>query len=637
MRSYSLAAVAGATALVALSLVDVAAASCPNACSGHGTCGEFDSCSCYANWQGADCSQRLCPHHHSWITTSKGDLNYDGDTNDATVYDTTTKFGDSGVSYVATQAHSGGDWEGWPSTFNLLSTDEGHFYMECANRGTCDRKSGLCKCFEGYTGNACQRTTCPENCNGRGVCKSVEDQKGAYAYTLWDATMSRSCVCDKGYTGPSCADRQCAVGDDPLTSDQQYETQWIEISAPRLASNDYSFSGTVRLTYTDHNGETYETDEITVAPYEGSTTSTTTAFAAALNNLPNNVLSDVTVSEGWCQQALPGTYLITTNVFNVDTLATYDPTGDVLRCDWVTSGDALTKFLPQALAGAIWDRDDAAITTFTDAVDTVCYKLTNFYCNRYKVTFAATPGDLTALTVDTASVVVNSLTAAQGATGIASSVTDQLQIALDNVAGVQVSFTALAQTASMSTTYVAGTIVAATKVIQLNTGEGAKYEEDERIVVTCNGVAWGTFTVASVVTDAVTVTETIKDCAASVAVTLASYVINTNTKLDGILSVGDRIMVDNFASVPPTIESFKWDTITATGRLILSGAYAGDDANDDETASTKGTHKVYAYGTGTTENSECSDRGVCNSETGVCKCFKGYSGRACSTQNALSS
>ena len=33
--------------------------------------------------------------------------------------------------------------------------------------------------------------------------------------------------------------------------------------------------------------------------------------------------------------------------------------------------------------------------------------------------------------------------------------------------------------------------------------------------------------------------------------------------------------------------------------------------------------------------SQCSNRGLCDSELGFCKCFSGYSGVDCSLQNAL--
>jgi hypothetical protein len=39
-------------------------------------------CTCYANWQGNDCSRRLCPFGVAFTTTPRGDLNLDGDRND---------------------------------------------------------------------------------------------------------------------------------------------------------------------------------------------------------------------------------------------------------------------------------------------------------------------------------------------------------------------------------------------------------------------------------------------------------------------------------------------------------------------------------------------------------------------------
>ena len=70
-----------ALATVAASL-GLAAAECPNACSGHGSGSAFDMCTCHSNWQGADCSLATCQYGYAHATTPQGDKNMDGDRND---------------------------------------------------------------------------------------------------------------------------------------------------------------------------------------------------------------------------------------------------------------------------------------------------------------------------------------------------------------------------------------------------------------------------------------------------------------------------------------------------------------------------------------------------------------------------
>ena len=61
-------------ALVAIVFAAVAPrgvfAGCPNQCSSHGSCGANDICSCYANFQGSDCSLRTCPFGQAWASNS---------------------------------------------------------------------------------------------------------------------------------------------------------------------------------------------------------------------------------------------------------------------------------------------------------------------------------------------------------------------------------------------------------------------------------------------------------------------------------------------------------------------------------------------------------------------------------------
>lgn len=337
------------TLLTLTALVAQVAAECPNACSGHGTCGANDMCLCSPNWQAADCSEATCPYGDSHITTQQGDLNMDGDKNDnshkrlselgwiiqntdiihfnhaliqgelevkdgvklcdetyyvtaidatrkeitvdhvaplncvppqvsvtsidtdgtgladivvpvansavkvgtelhisgvtgndaavalnqryvVTVVTSTTQFtasrqtgtndlalvntgtivhADFEAGYAVTKVlktiqRPSGDWEKWPGDFygsgTAYADDEGHFYMECSNRGTCDRKSGVCECFDGYTGAACKRQACPNACSGHGTCQTV-NQLRQWNTTLVSATCettagSNIVICD---------------------------------------------------------------------------------------------------------------------------------------------------------------------------------------------------------------------------------------------------------------------------------------------------------------------------------------------------------------------------------------------------------------------------------------------------------
>lgn len=72
-----LGALAGAAKLVV--------AECPNACSGHGTCGAYDMCSCYTGYMANDCSERVCSFGLAHVDSPKGDLDMDNDVEYATV------------------------------------------------------------------------------------------------------------------------------------------------------------------------------------------------------------------------------------------------------------------------------------------------------------------------------------------------------------------------------------------------------------------------------------------------------------------------------------------------------------------------------------------------------------------------
>lgn len=111
---------------------------CDNNCTGNGICVKNINCQCFLNlngdpaWTGPDCSLKTCPKDIAWV----GGV-----------------VGSQSINRLAIQPQ--GDM---------------HAYVECSNRGLCDRSTGFCSCFSGYDGLACQRSLCPGNCNGKGRC-----------------------------------------------------------------------------------------------------------------------------------------------------------------------------------------------------------------------------------------------------------------------------------------------------------------------------------------------------------------------------------------------------------------------------------------------------------------------------------
>jgi len=265
-----------------LALASYVSAECPNACSGHGQCSAFDMCTCNRNFEGNDCSLRTCPFDRAHVDTAKGDLN--GDQARSTTNQVTSH-----------QTYPYGTPELYPIMADSSGTvlvDTAHEYMECSNKGICDRKVGACECFEGYDGAACQRASCPNSCSGHGTCESIaelafSDYENVYA--LWDKDASMGCACDAGFSGADCSARECKYGVDPLYSDDT--TIRVQKTSIRITSSQAStLYGTYALKFYDVFGEDYVTTPIVVTQDE---TGQCAAIVAALKALPNDVIETV--------------------------------------------------------------------------------------------------------------------------------------------------------------------------------------------------------------------------------------------------------------------------------------------------------------------------------------------------------
>ena len=163
---------------------------CPNSCSGHGSCGRGNICTCDSGWtHAADCSLKSCPTGYSFADKASAE-------------------------------------------------NVAHAVAECSNQGSCDRRYGTCRCAAGFEGQSCDKITCGfENCNNLGSCVPIHYLYDMYTgdssvglYNSWDAKKMYACVCDMGNTGNDCFMRMCPKGDDPLTPFVDYRTILISTS-----------------------------------------------------------------------------------------------------------------------------------------------------------------------------------------------------------------------------------------------------------------------------------------------------------------------------------------------------------------------------------------------------------------------
>ncbi|CAM9609737.1 unnamed protein product [Chrysoparadoxa australica] len=285
--------------LLALALPFARAGCCPNACSGHGTCGVDDQCTCYPNWQNGednaeqgDCGSRQCPFELAWADAP--DIN-----------------------------------------------GQHHTYAECANKGVCDRSTGQCVCFEGYSGKGCQRQTCPNDCSGHGRCMLIQDipfgttvadsylspvsgtdassdlgstnfnDAKTWAYPNWDNQKSMSCKCDGGWQGVDCSLRMCPEGNDVMVEPSDGTTTH-QVQGICLHNAEASYGVTANqnfaLSFTTQAGERYTTQPITMDMTENpaynaaqditdqaNLANTAAAIKAALEALPNGAIDEVFV------------------------------------------------------------------------------------------------------------------------------------------------------------------------------------------------------------------------------------------------------------------------------------------------------------------------------------------------------
>lgn len=190
-----------------------------------------------------------------------------------------------------------------------------HEYTECSSKGSCDRSTGQCACFDGYEGRGCRRQACANSCSGHGRCVSNNQVNSLYSPSVnhpnehesqyWDYQKARQCSCDRGWEGNDCSSRICPKGDDPLTDCNNIadETQVSDVQILNFAT--HTASGYFTLTFTDMFNGNYTTTPIFLqhAPGAANLLKAAAEIEGALEALPNFAVPNVTVTKGSANDA----------------------------------------------------------------------------------------------------------------------------------------------------------------------------------------------------------------------------------------------------------------------------------------------------------------------------------------------
>jgi len=175
-----------------------------------------------------------------------------------------------------------------------------HTYSECSDAGVCNRKTAQCECYKTYWGKACSRVRCPQDCSGHGRClpsSFVDGRRPSSTDVLpfsskdWDRFKRHTCHCDRGWEGIACSQKICPRGDYVMTVHPDFDVELSGCDVQEIVFANFSLGDFFALSF-----ENFERDKKTTRPVEftGNATAMALAIKIALEELPNEVIPEVT-------------------------------------------------------------------------------------------------------------------------------------------------------------------------------------------------------------------------------------------------------------------------------------------------------------------------------------------------------
>merc|ERR1711871_457156 len=578
---------------------------------------------------------------------------------------------------------------------------------------------GECTCYEGFTGDACRYSACPNSCSGHGTCEYISEvakdgtvQYNSYAdraYDLWDAKKSRFCKCDAYWGGTDCSQRMCPKGNDPLTrmtSDamggntaEVQEVQTVTIR-PQLLKNTngayIALGGDFTLTYTDAYNQEWTTRPIRVATVieekNGQSEIAVTVSGGTTKISDTQRRFDVfelydTIYVWGLDTATTGGKPTTQTITAIDCTSLQDVACEITVKPGFSASEAVAANNNLKITLVNSDTGELGVKRMLQELPnqvipsiTVDETIGRDF-NTYKITFSdpANSGDQHTLKCKVGACDSDGCQPRKKAikglyrlevAAHASTKLDTANSKFVSQANELANFRTAAQgggnvqIVAGTTTTGGGTIAAPTSVLAGEFATNLRVPGVSGNAANLKGSGSSTESPADLANEIFTlyqmhdfdddsvghktggIANDFSNAASQISVGSLTYAAVSGTvpgpAISGAITgfaAGDKVYIECTGTNWGTATGYYHIVYHDTGKVILDRPITGEATLSAGTCLFKKVVdtpcEVEETVKGTSENAECSNRGLCDSQTGLCTCFSGYTGEDCSVQTVM--